>query len=505
MTDFLLDLQVDVMEPIYNLCSVPDLVNFACCSRTCYASVKYLIWRFIKIPWVYLQQRSLTQRQVECLQYTIRLTFSNKNNFSGDVNWKNVASNYEQILRRCNPYKLLSIRIDGVMVDKGVKLTLKWLDKLHSAQDMKENNYNNSTTPPPISASGRRSNSVTRLFGNFRILPRHAARSCSFRDEDLLEKNISYQYLNELYLSHCLWLTDNTLRHISTLTDLKRLTISHNHISSNGFLHIGKLYKLVELNIESTLISDHSLNHISQTLRSLQTLNCGRCNDVTDIGLSHISKFTKLTNLDISWCTKITDKGFSHLRKLTLLTRLKLQGCTLLTDDGIKHIQVCTGLEKLNIGCTNVTDLGLSYIGKLHRLEQFIINGCNKVTGYGLACLTDMKMMKELDLSGRTSVMDEGLSYLPVLTSLRFLKMQNCTQLTDVGLCHICRSKSLIELNISGCTNITDLGVSYIRHLKSLEYLVMNGCHKVTGSGLSHLGELTSLKELSIININMYA
>ena len=51
---------LEIREMIYSYCKVPDLVNFACCSKAHYKSVVYLIWYAVTVPWCALATKLKT-------------------------------------------------------------------------------------------------------------------------------------------------------------------------------------------------------------------------------------------------------------------------------------------------------------------------------------------------------------------------------------------------------------------------------------------------------------
>jgi Leucine Rich repeat len=96
--------------------------------------------------------------------------------------------------------------------------------------------------------------------------------------------------------------------------------------------HQNKSKKIISLNLAGCQnITDVGLKHLS-TLRSLTQLNLYNCYQITDVGLQHLSTLHSLMLLDLGWCGRITDVGLQHLSTLVSLTQLDLVGCFRITE-----------------------------------------------------------------------------------------------------------------------------------------------------------------------------
>ncbi len=92
------------------------------------------------------------------------------------------------------------------------------------------------------------------------------------------------------------------------------------------------LENLEYLNLSMTKISDAGLAHIGK-LPNLKSLELSSSPDIgpniTDVGLSNLSRFTNLSEINLRLCNQITDAGLAYFDQLPKLTILALAGCKL--------------------------------------------------------------------------------------------------------------------------------------------------------------------------------
>ena len=134
MTLYFLELPPELREHVYSYCATCDLLNLGCCSKALYASLKYILWEVVKVPWHALQHRSLPN--MENLLYTHHLSFYEKNNDNNKHNkicsnaWIKISMNYEKVLNHCNPNNLTKLDIIGVATNPEIKQTVIMLKNL---------------------------------------------------------------------------------------------------------------------------------------------------------------------------------------------------------------------------------------------------------------------------------------------------------------------------------------------------------------------------------------
>jgi len=125
-------------------------------------------------------------------------------------------------------------------------------------------------------------------------------------------------------------ITDDALRHIGRLTQLKRLNLDRTLVSDRGIAHLGGLGELQHLELSRVAlepgpyVTDDALRTIGQ-LTNLKELEL-RAQDVTDEGLKHLAPLEQLERLDLSR-TQVTNEGLTHLAALKSLQHLDLVSC----------------------------------------------------------------------------------------------------------------------------------------------------------------------------------
>ena len=126
--------------------------------------------------------------------------------------------------------------------------------------------------------------------------------------------------------------SDDTLRNLKGVTQLKWLTLAGTQVTDAGLAHLAELTQLQWLRLDNT--------------------------KVTDAGLAHLTGLTRLRNLCLD-NTQVTDLGLAHLSGLAKLQWLWL-GNTRVTDAGLVHVSGLTRLQGVWLGNTQVTDAGIA-------------------------------------------------------------------------------------------------------------------------------------------------
>ncbi len=117
---------------------------------------------------------------------------------------------------------------------------------------------------------------------------------------------------------------------------------------------------------------------------------------VPDQQLSHLSRFTTLTRLELG-DTEITDAAIVHLVPLRNLAELDLWG-TRITDESLRVIGQFKNLKNLSLTDTAVTDEGLAHLSQLVLLDTLNLRD-TQVHGPGLRYLHGLKELDWLALS----------------------------------------------------------------------------------------------------------
>ncbi len=156
-------------------------------------------------------------------------------------------------------------------------------------------------------------------------------------------------------------------------------------------------------------ITDDILAQIIDLFPNIVSLNLFGCTSITDEGLKHVKRLTRLTSLNLGSCQQITDDGLVHLRGLTQLTFLGLNSCQRITDTGIGHLNTLTNLRTLRLsGCSQITNAGLIHLKGFTHLTSLGLGGCPQIDDEGLKHLMELTEMTSLDLFGCSQITLEG-------------------------------------------------------------------------------------------------
>uniref|UniRef100_A0A8C8U162 F-box and leucine-rich repeat protein 13 n=1 Tax=Peromyscus maniculatus bairdii TaxID=230844 RepID=A0A8C8U162_PERMB len=366
-------------------------------------------------------------------------------------------------------------------------------------------------------------------------------RGCLFRTKTL--KAVSHcKNLQELNVSDCQSLTDESMRHISEGCP-------------------GVLY----LNLSNTTITNRTMRLLPRYFHNLQNLSLAYCRKFTDKGLQYLNLGNgchKLIYLDLSGCTqvlvekcpristvvfigsphlsdcafkalsscnlkkirfegnkRITDACFKYIDKnYPGINHIYMVDCKALTDSSLKSMSVLKQLTVLNLtNCVRISDIGLrqfldgpasvrirelnltncSLLGdasivrlseRCPNLHYLSLRNCEHLTDLAIECISGMLSLVSVDLSG-TLISNESLNILSRHRKLRELSLSECANITDIGIRAYCKTSLFLEhLDISYCRQLSDDIIKtvaiFCTHITSLN---IAGCPKITDGGLETL------------------
>ncbi|XP_042128840.1 F-box and leucine-rich repeat protein 13 isoform X3 [Peromyscus maniculatus bairdii] len=359
-------------------------------------------------------------------------------------------------------------------------------------------------------------------------------RGCLFRTKTL--KAVSHcKNLQELNVSDCQSLTDESMRHISEGCP-------------------GVLY----LNLSNTTITNRTMRLLPRYFHNLQNLSLAYCRKFTDKGLQYLNLGNgchKLIYLDLSGCTQISVQGFRNIASsCTGIMHLTINDMPTLTDNCVKvlvekcpristvvfigspHLSDCAfkalsscNLKKIRFeGNKRITDACFKYIDKNYpginhiymvdckaltdsslksmsvlkqltvlnltncvscpNLHYLSLRNCEHLTDLAIECISGMLSLVSVDLSG-TLISNESLNILSRHRKLRELSLSECANITDIGIRAYCKTSLFLEhLDISYCRQLSDDIIKtvaiFCTHITSLN---IAGCPKITDGGLETL------------------
>jgi thiol-disulfide isomerase/thioredoxin/Leucine-rich repeat (LRR) protein len=324
--------------------------------------------------------------------------------------------------------------------------------------------------------------------------------------------------------------TDEGLKTIGEMVQLKRLNLSGNKITDAGLVHLQKLARLDNLALDNTGITEAGLANL-EPLQALENLRLYTGHPVTDVGAAYLAKLKSLRRLTEN--LRLTDVGLALLATLPKLEELSLTDSTISLDGarqivGMKalkwlHFQRCPigdpelaamanlpNVEWLQLADTHVSGDGLKSLTGMPKLRILQIDFGDRheqpeglkpslrqvawlgqitalrVRGWGLddsdlKDITGMSNLEELELDW--PVDDQGALYIAGLRHLKRLDLRSSV-LTDVGMKHLSNLRALTFLNLSG--HFSDRGLESLTKLKSLWGMQVHSPY-ITKAGIQEL------------------
>ncbi|XP_075812434.1 F-box and leucine-rich repeat protein 13 [Microtus pennsylvanicus] len=333
-------------------------------------------------------------------------------------------------------------------------------------------------------------------------------RGCHFRTKTL--KAVSHcKNLQELNLSDCKSLTDESMRHISE--------------GCPGVLF---------LNLSNTAITNRTMRLLPRYFHNLQNLSLAYCRKFTDKGLQYLNLGDgchKLIYLDLSGCTQISVQGFRNIassctgimhltindmptltdncvkvlvEKCPRISTVVFLGSPHISDSAFKALSSCN-LQKIRFeGNKRITDACFKYIDKNYPgINHIYMVDCKTLTDSSLKSLSVLKQLAVLNLTNCVRISDTGLRQFldgPASIRLRELNLTNCTLLGDTSIVKLSeRCPNLLYLSLRNCDHLTDIAIEFITSMLSLISVDLSGT-LITNEGLSTLSRHKRLRELSL-------
>jgi internalin A len=197
---------------------------------------------------------------------------------------------------------------------------------------------------------------------------------------------------------------------------------------------------IIAIQLQETKTEDGDLAKL-QSFRNLERLNLSKTR-VTNAGLPHVARFTRLRTLKLSNLSDVTDDGLVHLQALKQLERIDLQG-TGVNGAGFVHLAVLPNLRAIYLSTDRITDESMKHLEKITTLEELLL--------------------------AYTKVTDAGIARVQALSDLRSLHVRSGL-ITDVGLMSLAKVPHLELLQVPSTPGITAMGVAQFkqaaRHVK---------------------------------------
>lgn len=238
---------------------------------------------------------------------------------------------------------------------------------------------------------------------------------------------------------------------------LRSLELCYSTVRDSQLARLTKLPALQELNLGSCPIGDWALGHLADNgvTPNLTALDLADT-DLTDIGMAHIAKFTKLKHLSLFYCN-ISNSGLRHISKLEHLETLNLDSRDI-SDDGLRHLRNLQKLKSLDIFSGRITDSGCGHIAMITSLETLELCG-GGVGDFGCSLLAaTLENLSSLNLSQNEKISNRGAAALAALSNLKALNLSN-TRVNSSALRFFSGLTQLQSLALYGCRGIENDGV----------------------------------------------
>lgn len=204
---------------------------------------------------------------------------------------------------------------------------------------------------------------------------------------------------------------------LSRCKNLRKLLVKGcSGLTENCFGMLAKeTFPLVHLNLMLTMATERTLNDISLRFTNLEYLNISNCNTINDNGIMTLSQ------------------------SLRSLKTLEMAGGELLSDLSIQFVaRFCKQIKKLDIeDCSSLTDNSLYYISKgSFNLEHLVLSHCEGITNNGIKILAEgcTYSLKELELDNLPEINDNVFEHLYEFKSLRKVCLFDCQNISKAAI-----------------------------------------------------------------------
>ena len=302
-------------------------------------------------------------------------------------------------------------------------------------------------SPEQLQKEFEESDEYKLLMDSFMYLPKNRVRDPA----QLAEKNITTR------LALCGdKITDDTLKQVSKLNDLKSIGIFQSRVTGLGLKHLANLEEIEEVVFTGPRVTDVWLSNMP----AWPKLRNVRLNDskITDSGLHKLERYPTIRSLVLRH-TAIGDSGLEVLEHLPVLTFLDLIN-TQVSDKGLAHLRHTPHIYGLSLSSPNIRGPGLAHLLELNDIGKIRFSGEN-VTSEWLRPIEPLRDVYRLSLS-KTRVTDAGLSAIEKWTHLERLYITDET-ITDGAVESLRHLSGAKEINLR-----TRIGIDGIKRLREL-------------------------------------
>lgn len=287
---------------------------------------------------------------------------------------------------------------------------------------------------------------------------------------------------------------DSALESLVGLKRVRSVLLNETAVTDAGMATVGKVSTLQNVDLRGCAISNAGLEPLTalSELKALRLSGESGVTSVDDDGMVHVAKMKNLKALllDFLW---ISEVGLEQLAGLDKLEELYLAK-TLVGDDALATMSQFPKLKKLRVSQCQFENAGLAHLTRVTTLEDLDLSENNQINDAGMPHLSSLKKLKRLNL-WRTYVGDPGVEHLAGLTDMEWLNLDN-SQISDECLKHLSGMNKLTFLHL-GSTLVSDAGLPALAGLTSLKDL------KVTRTAVTEEGVAELKKKLTGTDIQL--
>lgn len=325
-------------------------------------------------------------------------------------------------------------------------------------------------------------------------------------------------------------MTDTMMLEVSGVEGVTALNLSGSKtVTDEGIRHLAWLPNLRHLDLGGTAITDRGLA-VLRDLPTLETVSLAMTH-VTDAGVAHLANCEKLRQVNLMWTSTgdgairalagkrmlhrfrsgngVTDSGLALLHELPVFKTWQGGTATMallsydadpnylllrgpFTNRGMQHLRGLDGLFALNLDARElgITAAGLAPLVTLPNLGWLAADAKDDFMPY----IAEMPRLRFLGAQD-TPAGDEGFAALARSRSIEYIWGRRCHNLKRRGFVALASMPALRALSVS-CLNVDDAGISTLPRFPALRELMPMD---IPDAGYRHIGACEGLEALILM------
>jgi serine/threonine protein kinase/Leucine-rich repeat (LRR) protein len=292
-------------------------------------------------------------------------------------------------------------------------------------------------------------------------------------------------------------------------------------LQSAELVHLAGLPKLTSLIFERATLSDEALRHIG-TMTQLKQLSLNEIEGITDSGGRHLEGLNSLE--DLACASKpFGEESFVSIAKLPRIKKLNVNGSKKFTAKAAKALAMAPALQTIFLSDSTLDDEGLAALTDCKTLKELHAHQ-SKITAAGAAAFRKARPDVLLQCDFPDDTVRKAVETLVGLGALVVIRIDGeetaVRNLDDVAG----KTFEVVSVNTNRNKNVNDDVLECLRGLRHLTSAQLTNCaagdraleclkgstkletlilynSKITDKGLEHLAVLTNLKNLNITQL----